>query len=403
MTLGIIIGLLIGLALAFTLAPLFSRDKKEPKKNGAALKKTYAVLAVFVVGLSLGLYYFVGRPELVNPPVLPDNFGGDLFAEQKADQLPSIDIMVEQLKARLDQDPDDVEGWGLLGQSLMILGRFEEAIGAYQKAITIAPAIADLHSALGEAMTLKADGVISEAAMRSFQNALELDPNEPISRFYLGDYAFQAGDFQLAYDRWLAVYNDIPAETPWLSLLEQRLQEAAKRLGLEPPETKVASAPEGPSADEISQMSQEDQRAMIEGMVATLAARLEKNPDDLDGWTRLGRSYMVLGRYQDGAAAYQKVAEALPDQVTAQEQYAQALLTWQQSQGQPVGDDAFQVLTRLLDLDGNNPTALFYLGQAAAERGESEAARAYWQKLLTLMGPDSPDSAMVQEKLDSLK
>ena len=45
------------------------------------------------------------------------------------------------------------------------------------------------------------------------------------------------------------------------------------------------------------------QLAMIEGMVASLAKRLESEPDDVDGWLRLIRSYVVLGRAEDAADA----------------------------------------------------------------------------------------------------
>lgn len=275
MIFGIVIGILIAAALAFVLAPVFSKTSKKGKKDEAALKKSLGVLTVFVILLSVGLYYLVGRPELIDPPAFPENFGDELSAQQAPDQLPPIEVMVEQLKARLDENPGDVQGWSLLGQSLMVLGRYGEATEAYTKAIVITPDDATLHSALGETIVLQDDGLISEAAAMSFQNALLYDPSEPISRFYMGDYAFQEGDIQLAYDRWLEVYNDVPPETPWLELLEQRLGEAAGRLGIDPPAPKVAEAPSGLTSEEVQNMSEEDQRAMIEGMVANLAARLE--------------------------------------------------------------------------------------------------------------------------------
>lgn len=403
MTLGIIFGLLIGVAIAFIFAPLFSRSPKEDREKSPGNRRMLGALAGFVVVFSLAIYFVVGRQDLVQTPVIPENLGDDMFAPQSGDQLPAIDVMVEQLKARLKEDVNDVEGWALLGQSLMILNRFDEAADAYQQAIVIAPENADLHSALGEALTLKGDGFISKAAALSFQNALSRDPGEPISRFYMGDYAFQEGDINLAYERWLEVYEDIPPETPWLSLLEQRLQEAAGRLGLEPPAAKTAGMPTGQLAEDIQQMDKDDQQVMIESMVASLAIKLEENPDDLEGWARLGRSYMVLGRFEEGADAYARIAAARPGDVAAQEQYAQALLTYLESEGNPVSDEAVQLLAHLETLDATNPTALFYLGQAAAERGDKEKARKYWGKLLSLYGPNSENADMVREKLDSLE
>ena len=65
---------------------------------------------------------------------------------------------------------------------------------------------------------------------------------------------------------------------------------------------------------------------MIRDMVAGLAARLEDRPDDLEGWRMLGRSYRVLGELAKAADAYGRVAEALPDDLKAQIDYADALL-----------------------------------------------------------------------------
>lgn len=399
MTIGIIIGIIVGLALAYTLGPLFAGSGK---KKTQGLNKGFAAGAVLVLAAAGGLYYLVGRPDLAQPPQLPGNIGDDLFAPQGGDQLPSIDIMVEQLKARLQEDPADIEGWSLLGQSFLILGRFDEAVEAYQRAVTIAPENPDLHSALGEALTLQGEGTVSEAAMLSFQNALKLDPTEPISRFYMGDYAFQNGDIQLAYDRWSAVYEDIPPETPWISLLEQRLGEAASQLGLDPPAQKLAALPDTRMGQDIQQMDEADQKAMIEGMVASLAARLEDNPNDMEGWARLGRSYMVLGRFEEGAAAYKNIADARPDDLAAQAQYAEALLTHLENEGRPVSAEALSVLTKIEQMDATNPTALFYLGQAAFENGDEAAAKNYWTRLLSLVDPTSPEAERVKEKLEGL-
>jgi cytochrome c-type biogenesis protein CcmH len=134
-------------------------------------------------------------------------------------------------------------------------------------------------------------------------------------------------------------------------------------------------------------------------MVAGLAARLEEQPGDIDGWRRLGRSYQVLGEPQKAADAYRHVAQALPNDLEAQLDYADALLAAAPDELSPA---AKQQMRRVLELDPRNPAALFHLGQAAAQAGDAAAARAHWQLLLAQVPPDAPERAQIQRLIDQL-
>ena len=90
-----------------------------------------------------------------------------------------------------------------------------------------------------------------------------------------------------------------------------------------------ATAPGGPTADQMAAaetMSPEQRQEMVRSMVDGLAARLEQQPDDIEGWRMLGRSWAVLGDPAKSAEAYAQVARRLPDDVRAQVDYATALL-----------------------------------------------------------------------------
>ena len=78
----------------------------------------------------------------------------------------------------------------------------------------------------------------------------------------------------------------------------------------------------GPTPEDIAAaeaMSDEDRAAMIDGMVAGLAARLEDEPDDLAGWLRLAHAYNVLGETDKAIDAYRQVQRLDPDNETAAE------------------------------------------------------------------------------------
>jgi cytochrome c-type biogenesis protein CcmH len=152
---------------------------------------------------------------------------------------------------------------------------------------------------------------------------------------------------------------------------------------------------------DAAEMAPDEQAEMIRGMVDGLAARLADQPDDLEGWRMLARSYRVLGQLQPSAEAYQHVAEALPDDLDAQLDYADALLATA-SPGQPLSTAVTRQMALVLGLDPDNPGALFYLGQAAAEGGDPAAARTHWQRLLTQIPAQAPERAQIQRMIDQL-
>jgi cytochrome c-type biogenesis protein CcmH len=129
-----------------------------------------------------------------------------------------------------------------------------------------------------------------------------------------------------------------------------------------------------------SQFSQEQ----IEGMVATLAARMEKEPDNLEGWMMLARSYTMLGRADEAEKAYSHLAEKMPDN-------AQVLADWADAMGAAHGrtlvGDPEKLIAKALALDPQNFKALALAGSAAFEKGDYAGASQHWENLLTQLPP----------------
>jgi len=122
-------------------------------------------------------------------------------------------------------------------------------------------------------------------------------------------------------------------------------------------------------------------------MVARLARRLEKNPDDLDGWLRLGRSYTVLEQFPLAAKAYQR-ADHL-----ANGQNAEALIGFAESlalvNDKELEGRAGRAIEQALVLDPQSGKALFYGAAAALRRGELPLARSRFEALLALNPPEN--------------
>jgi len=126
-----------------------------------------------------------------------------------------------------------------------------------------------------------------------------LEPAHPKSRFFLASALAQSGQIAEAADAWKAMRQVLPAGSPWLAAVDEALAEAGRRLA----GNDAGKAPTTAEVEAASQMSGEDRQAMIEGMVAQLDERLKENPRDLEGWRRLVRSYVVLGKAEAAADA----------------------------------------------------------------------------------------------------
>ena len=139
---------------------------------------------------------------------------------------------------------------------------------------------------------------------------------------------------------------------------------------------------------------------MIRGMVEGLAARLEENPDDAEGWRRLARSYAVLGEPEKALDTLRRAAELAPANLATLHAYAQAL-TGDVAAGPPP-PAAVAVYERILALDADDGAALWFVGLAAAELGDAATARSRWERLLPLLAPGSDEHRAVQTALDAL-
>jgi cytochrome c-type biogenesis protein CcmH len=128
----------------------------------------------------------------------------------------------------------------------------------------------------------------------------------------------------------------------------------------------------------------------IEGMAEKLAARLKEQPNDVDGWAMLGRSYAVLGKPQLALAAFKQAMALRPDDAVLLADYADtlALVNGRNLEGEPS-----RLIARALELDPNNLKALSLAGTAAFIRKDYALALRHWEKMAQL----SPDSDFVKQ------
>jgi cytochrome c-type biogenesis protein CcmH len=133
----------------------------------------------------------------------------------------------------------------------------------------------------------------------SYEKLQKLEPQSLEPQVWLAIAREQDGDVKGAEAEYRRLLPG--AEDPWKGLLEARLKSATEKLGGKVPAEQNVGPAGAPAA--AAPMSPADRDKMINQMVDGLAARLKENGKDLDGWMRLVRSYVVLGRREEATTA----------------------------------------------------------------------------------------------------
>lgn len=138
----------------------------------------------------------------------------------------------------------------------------------------------------------------------------------------------------------------------------------------------------------------------IEAMVNKLATRLQENPDDLNGWVMLGRSYKMMGRYAEAVTAFEKGESLIAKDPELLSSYAETLAM---ATGKGLTGKAKALVDQALKLDPKHGHALFLAGAAAIEAGDAKAAIGYWETLLPQVEPGSELDQMLRGGIEQLK
>jgi cytochrome c-type biogenesis protein CcmH len=142
---------------------------------------------------------------------------------------------------------------------------------------------------------------------------------------------------------------------------------------------------------------------MINAMVERLAARLEQQPDDVEGWTRLGRSYTVLNQPAKARDAYARAVKLRPDDIGLKQGYAEAIISAAGDDATAPPAEATALFRDILKAEPKNQMALWYVGIAEADAGRKDTARDLLSKLLAELPANAPGRQEVEQRLAALK
>jgi cytochrome c-type biogenesis protein CcmH len=246
-TLWILLGFMSLVAIGFAVLPLY--------RQGKGFSPLIIAAVVLVVGLSAGLYNYQGSPS----------------QRSGASDLPEMEDAVAGLAARLAANPDDPDGWQMLGRSYMSLGNYAAAVEALEKAVELESAQnPQALVALGEALLAQSGSGIDGRIATLFEDALAIDAYNPQALFYGGIGAFNRDDQALAAERWERLLALNPPEEI-KGILQQRIAEWRGESAPQMPQAQAQTEP----APQVAAV-EEGPPVLPEG--AIVSARLSLSP-----------------------------------------------------------------------------------------------------------------------------
>lgn len=210
--------------------------EKRASAKVSALSTNKAPLYSVALGLpvlAVVLYLNIGNRQAIHvsrAPASPATAGSQPANAENAEQQ-RIERNVQTLADRLQQNPNDAEGWAMLAKSYQALERYSDASAAYEKATVLKPDDADLLADHAFVLAMASGRQLSGKPAEILKKALELDPENPKALQLGGSAAFEAGNYQQAITLWQKLLARTPPESELGQALAQQIEEARTRAG----------------------------------------------------------------------------------------------------------------------------------------------------------------------------
>lgn len=156
---------------------------------------TLALLGIALPLMTLLLYLLLGTPQMLEPSASPATGGHDNMPQ-------TVEEMVSRLEERLAQNPEEPDGWYLLGRSYMATSRYPEAVTAFEKLQQLVGDEPEVLLALADAVAMSQGGGLKGRPAELVRKAIELDPNNPTGLWLAGMVAETEGDLDGALRHW---------------------------------------------------------------------------------------------------------------------------------------------------------------------------------------------------------
>ncbi|MDX6404230.1 MAG: cytochrome c-type biosis protein CcmH [Blastocatellia bacterium] len=191
-------------------------------------KVAYGVGLAIPIGV-IALYFVIGNPNGLGPS-LPQmasaapQQGGPMTSQQ-------IAANVEKLAKKLEQNPNDGQGWLMLARSYLSMERFADAAAAYEHATTLNGNDASVWADYAEAAAMANGQRLAGKPTEAINRALQIDPKQQKALDLAGSAAYQAGDYKKAIDYWQKLLAQLPAGSEELRAISEQIAKARQMAG----------------------------------------------------------------------------------------------------------------------------------------------------------------------------
>ncbi len=196
-------------------------DSATPDSAAATTPPSRAVptgIAISLPLVALLMYLMLGSPAGLKPHAP----GEKQFSAQ------DIENMVNTLAGRLEQDPNNPQGWAMLARSYRQMGRMPEAVRAYERAASLNVGDADFYVEYADTLASIQGFDIKVRAL--IDRSLQLEPNHPIGLWLRGTAAYEGGQYQRAIDDWETLLKLVPPQSEDATVLRANIAETRARL-----------------------------------------------------------------------------------------------------------------------------------------------------------------------------
>ncbi len=221
-------------------------------KGGAAASNqtapiTALLLALILPAFAFGLYVVIGDNAIIPRLEMAAAGKPGLPAGHPAEggQALALDELVERLALKMEENPDNLEGWVMLGRTYVAINQPDKAVAALEKAQGLAPENPEVLLSLAQVLATAAGGQLAGRPADLVTASQEIDPTTPPARWLQGLVAYQAEDFPLAVQRWEALVLDMDPAGEDAAEIRELIAEARERGGGAPPaqDAKAATRP----------------------------------------------------------------------------------------------------------------------------------------------------------------
>jgi cytochrome c-type biogenesis protein CcmH len=214
---------------------LTTADARVPQKDSSATARlTLVVLIVLLPVVTGAMYLVTGSPQFLHVA------GPGQPMTQANGKMPSIGELTKELETRLNAEPNNPEGWFLLGRTYMKMGDYVGAVRAFERLSGLLPDNSAVKLSLADALSMQNQGRVPDRAVQLLEQVLKVEPKAVSALWLAGTAAADRGDAQKALDYWQRAYPLLTERPDMQRELRQLIGNLSEKSGIR---VELAKAP----------------------------------------------------------------------------------------------------------------------------------------------------------------